>query len=278
MDRGQGLWQGSRVYNAERTGSMAEPTLSALVVAHNEAGQLAACLEPLRFADELVVVLDKCTDASKSIAESFGAVLIEGSWPLEGPRRRAGIEACRGPWILEIDADERVPPDLAAEIRAHIANADPGCYGIPILNHIGGRAVVYGWGAYNGVSEKPILFTKGMKRWGDQRVHPKIGLFGARGRLRARLDHHVDADLSDMIKRFDRYTTAHAIDLLETGDIGTLRANLRRIPTRFWKAWVGRKGYKEGRIGLALALFAALYPIVSHLKAWEIRAREDGRG
>src|ERR1051325_2938201 len=98
------------------------PLLSALVVARNEAAQLAECLTALTFADELVVVLDRCEDASARIARGFTDRIVEGAWEREGPRRNAGIAACRGEWILEIDADERVGPALAAEIRAVIVD------------------------------------------------------------------------------------------------------------------------------------------------------------
>src|SRR3954470_3418373 len=92
--------------------------LSALVVAHDEEAQLAECLERLRFADEIVVVLDRCRDRSREIAAGLPDRLLEGAWEREGPRRMAGIAFCRGDWILEVDADERVTPELAAEIRA----------------------------------------------------------------------------------------------------------------------------------------------------------------
>ncbi|MCK5166769.1 MAG: glycosyltransferase, partial [Rhodospirillaceae bacterium] len=95
-------------------------TLSALVVAHNEESQLKECLHNLQFADEIVVVLDKCTDGSKSIAERYASKLVEGNWEIEGPRRSAGIEACSGDWIFEVDADERVSKELAQEITTKI--------------------------------------------------------------------------------------------------------------------------------------------------------------
>ena len=79
--------------------------LSALVTVHNEEAQLAECLERLRFADEIVVVLDKCTDGSKEIASRFTGRLVEGAWDKEGERRNDGIAACSGVWIVEIDAD-----------------------------------------------------------------------------------------------------------------------------------------------------------------------------
>ena len=79
--------------------------LSAVISVRNEEKQLADCLERLSFADEIVVLLDKCTDGSAAIAERFSDRLIEGDWTIEGERRNAGIDACRGEWIFEIDAE-----------------------------------------------------------------------------------------------------------------------------------------------------------------------------
>lgn len=243
------------------------PRLSALVVARDEEAHLPDCLARLTFADEIVVVLDRCADGSKAVAESFGARVVEGAWPREGPRRHAGIAACRGAWILEIDADERVGDALAREIRATIQAGDADWFQVPIRNHIGGRLVRHGWGAYNGVNSKPILFRRDAKIWGRERVHPRIALRGQGGRLEAGLDHFVDENISAMLARLDRYTTARAADLRESGDIGRLSPNLRRLITRFWKVYVGRRGYREREYGLLLGLFAALYPLLSYLKA-----------
>ncbi|MEL0019354.1 MAG: glycosyltransferase, partial [Rickettsiales bacterium] len=131
------------------------PKLSALVVVHNEEHQLAECLECLSFADELVVVLDKCTDGSDAIAALFTDRLIEGAWDIEGDRRNTGLEACAGDWILEVDADERVTPELAAEIREAIASDSVNYYLVPFDNYVGDTLVRYGWGAAWGVSAAP---------------------------------------------------------------------------------------------------------------------------
>jgi glycosyltransferase involved in cell wall biosynthesis len=247
------------------------PGLSALVVAHDEEAQIADCLAALAFADEIVVVLDRCTDRTGEIAASMGARTLAGSWPLEGPRRNAGIAACRGDWILEVDADERVTASLAQEVRAVIATAPYGYFLIPFDNYVGDRLVRYGWGAAWGVSAAVRLFSTGpngpAKKWGDQRVHPALELRGARGRLDARMIHYVDHDISDMLRRLDRYTSAHAADLRASGDIGTFGHNVRRIFSRFWKCYVARRGYREGHYGFLIALMAGLYPILSYLKA-----------
>ncbi|MFC3227814.1 glycosyltransferase family 2 protein [Marinibaculum pumilum] len=243
------------------------PRLSALVVCHNEERQLADCLGPLAFADEIVVVLDRCTDGSEAIARAAGARCIAGAWPLEGDRRNAGIDACSGDWIVEVDADERMPPDLAAEIRRTIATAAPGYFLLPFDNYVGSRLVRHGWGASWGVMAAPRLFSRGAKRWGRERVHPSLTLQGPKRWLTARMIHHVDRDISDMLRRLDSYTTARAADLRDSGDIGSFGRALRRMPTRFLKCFVGRKGYREGYYGFLIAVMAALYPMLSHLKA-----------
>ncbi len=246
---------------------MTRPRLSALVVAHNEEAQLEDCLETLRFADELVVVLDKCTDGSRAIAERFADRMIEGSWPLQGSRLQIGVEACTGDWILDVDADERVPPELAAEIDTTIQNAAPGYFLIPFDNYIGSRLVRYGWGASFGVSAAVRLYTPGAKQWGDQTGHPEITLHGEKRRLKNPIIHYHDRNISDMILRFDRYTSARARDMRAAGQIGSFASNFRRVFTRFFKCYVQRKGYREGYYGFLIGLFAGLMPLVAHLKA-----------
>ncbi|MBV8089654.1 MAG: glycosyltransferase family 2 protein [Alphaproteobacteria bacterium] len=243
-------------------------SLSAVVVARDEERQLTDCLTTLTFADEIVVVLDRCRDRSREIALGFSGRIVEGAWEREGPRRHAGIDACRGEWILEIDADERVPPELGAEIRRVIAASAASWHLIPVDNYIGTRLVRWGWGASFGRSAHAALYRKGSKQWGDQRVHPAVSLTGRQGvTLASAIVHYVDRDISEMLRRLDRYTSARAADLRESGDIGSYGQNLRRMASRFWKCYVGRRGYREGPWGFLIALCAALYPILSYLKA-----------
>ncbi len=135
--------------------------LSALVVAHNEESRLAACLSHLGFCDEIVVVLDRCTDASRDIAARFTPRLIEGAWEREGPRRHAGIDACQGPWILEVDADEHVTPAMAQEVRTLLKNPTAQRYLVPINNYIGSRLVKQGWGGILWDSQQMVSVSKG---------------------------------------------------------------------------------------------------------------------
>lgn len=249
------------------------PMLSVAMCVHNEAEKLKSCLEKLTFADELVVVLDRCTDDSRAIVESFlpkfaqGGKIIEGAYEREGDRRNLALAETRGDFILEIDADEHVSPELAAEIRAKTENPDGDYFQLPVDNYIAGRLVRYGWGASFGVSAVVRLTRRGVKHWGNQRVHPKVDLAGNKGHILANpLAHYVDTDVSDMIRRLDRYTTWRAQDMKDAGVQETLRHNVARIFGRFYKCYVRRKGYREGAFGFLIALMAGLFPILSYLK------------
>lgn len=244
------------------------PKLSVAMNVHDEEKRLAACLDRLAFADELVIALDRCTDRSKEIASQYTDRLIEGAWPNEGDRRNAAIAACSGDWILEVDADEHVPPALADEIRALIGTTPYDWHEIPVDNFIGRRRVRWGWGASYGKAAYPGLFRKGAKTWGRQRVHPSLAWSGRKGpMLSNRIEHYVDRNISDMIRRLDAYSTARAKDLRDSGDIGSLPNNVRRVASRFFKCYVSRRGYREGGYGFLIAVFAGLYPLLSHLKA-----------
>jgi glycosyltransferase involved in cell wall biosynthesis len=249
------------------------PVLSGLVCAHNEEGRIAECLANLAFCDEVVVVADRCTDRTEAIARQMGARVISGIFPIEGLRKAAGVAACNGQWILEIDADEAVPPALAKEIRTVLESGRDGdWYQVPVDNFIGERLVRHGWGGSFGASSVARLFRKGTKSWKSERVHPGTqfqGLYG--GKLRYAIQHKVDDDIEDMYQRLIRYTTLRGQDLAESGKIKGLWNDGFRGIRRFFKCYLSRKGYREGDLGFLIAVMAGLYPLLSNFRAREIR-------
>ena len=241
--------------------------LSVLIIVHNEEKQLKACLETVKFADEIVVILDKCSDKSKLIAKKYTDKIFEGSWDIEGKRRNYGIKKCNGKWIFEIDADERVPKDLKKEIINVVKKSKNDWHLVDVKNFFGEKIIRFGWGCYIGKSSYVGLFRKKSKIWGMQRVHPKIFLKGKRGKkLEKKLIHFYCKSIYDLFEKLNSYSTARAKDLQDNVNDESFIRNFRRIFSRFWKCYILRKGYKEKEIGLAIAISAGLYPILSYLK------------
>jgi|TARA_A100001388_G_scaffold147218_1_gene109311 glycosyltransferase involved in cell wall biosynthesis len=241
--------------------------LSVLIIVHNEEKQLKACLETVKFADEIVVILDKCSDKSKLIAKKYTDKIYEGSWDIEGKRRNYGIKKCNGKWIFEIDADERVPKDLKKEIINVVKKSKNDWHLVDVKNFFGEKIIRFGWGCYIGKSSYVGLFRKKSKIWGMQRVHPKIFLKGKRGKkLEKKLIHFYCKSIYDLFEKLNSYSTARAKDLQDNVNDESFIRNFRRIFSRFWKCYILRKGYKEKEIGLAIAISAGLYPILSYLK------------
>jgi len=242
--------------------------LSAVLCVHNEERRLGRCLEALGFVDEIVLVLDRCTDRTRAIGEAHGAVMISGVFPLEGPRRAAGAHAASGDWILEIDADEIVGADLAAEVRASLDDPRFAWRKVPVDNYVGDRLIRRGWGGEFGTTLAARLYRRGVKGWGAERVHPGVVFAGAEGpRLKAAIRHQFGETVSDVLRRLDRYTDLKAQDLREHGGKTGVADNAWRGLRRFWKCYVKRGGWREGGWGLLISMMAGLYPLLSALRA-----------
>jgi hypothetical protein len=149
-----------------------------------------------------------------------------------------------------VDADERVSDGLAAEIRQTVRTSDADRHLILFNNYVGARLIKHGWGCSFGVGAKMKLFRNGTKAYHRQRTHPRIAFSGRHGpTLRHGLDHFVDDNISDMIRRLDRYTTERAKDLRESRQPETLRHNVRRILSRFLNAM--SFGRVTGKVNMA---------------------------
>lgn len=244
--------------------------ISAVIVAHNEEKKIEDCLRSLDFADEIVVVLDKCTDSTKEIVLKYTNKIVEGSWKIEGARRNVSLDAASHEWILEIDADERISSELKAEILAQ-KNSQPCGFYVPIANYIGKRYVQFGWLRTLCVLERESLTYRGLKRYDeDKEVHPTYRLNGKIQSLQNPIIHLVDDNIADLLARFNRYTNWKANDMIAKNKVrGGFFGSILDFKMRFFKSYVVKKGYKEGLLGVLIAMLCGLYPLVSYLKAKE---------
>jgi glycosyltransferase involved in cell wall biosynthesis len=246
--------------------------LSALVCAQNDEARLADCLRRLDFCDEIVVVADRCIDRTAEIARQFGARVIDGIFPLESQRKAAGVAACLGEWVLEIEPDEHVDAKLAYEIRAAIHGRPGGdWFDVPLANHVGETLVRRGWGAGLGEVMAPRLFRRSMKRWKAARVAPDVVLEGRyAGAIETPISRWADADVGQLMGRLNRQTALRALDLADAEAGGKLMRDVARGLRQFWTCYVWRQGVREGELGLAISLMAGLDAVLCGVRAREI--------
>lgn len=249
--------------------------ISAVIVAHNEEKKIGDCLASLNFVDEIVVVLDKCTDKTKEIVQKFTDKIIEGSWEIEGARRNVAVSAANCEWILELDADERISVELKDEILASLALANQqqvSGFIIAMNNYVGKRLVKYGWLRTMCSDQRLMLTKKGYKKFDeDKMLHPTYKFEGKSLKLNNKIIHLVDDNISDLIARFNRYTSWRARDLAAQKKPmpNFLKLTLSSM-ARFDKSFFFKRGYKEGWLGFFIALLCGFYPLISHIKAKEM--------
>jgi glycosyltransferase involved in cell wall biosynthesis len=246
--------------------------LSALVCAHNEEARLADCLRRLDFCDEIVVVADRCTDRTQEIARQFGARVIDGIFPLESQAKAAGVAACLGEWVLEVETDEIVEAALAYEVRAAIHGRPSGdWFDVPLDNYVGETLIRRGWGGAFGAAIAPRLYRRSTKRWQARRVQPAAILEGRyAGELETPICRNADPDVGQMIARLNRQTELRAQDIADSGRAGGIAGSLARGVGQFWTSYIWRQGLFEGEIGFLRAMIDGLDPVLSNLRAREI--------
>ncbi len=262
--------------------------LSVFIIAKDEADRIGDTIRAVRdLTDDLVVVDSGSTDGTQSIAEALGARVIFNPWPGYGPQKRFAEEQCRYDWLLNVDADEVVPPPLAAEIRALFSTSEPPrpAYKLGIAEIFPGEEKPHPW-AY---TLWPVrLYRKDKGRYSPSLVHDRVDLApGVKpGRLKTVIHHYSVRSLGDQLDKLNRYSDQQARDLELRGiEIPTWRIFFE-LPANFLKAYIGRRHFVRGVYGF---LTAMNYAISRHLrvakhyerrklaKAGEGRAAAPGR-
>jgi len=239
--------------------SPARPSLSAAVIARDEAAHLGACLATLGFADEVLVLVDAATrDATREIARAAGARVEERIFDTFAAQRDAALRLARGEWVLFVDADERVPPALRDEVLARIAQPD-GRRGfwIPRHNVLLGRVVRHaGW--YPDYQLR--LLERTAAHFDPRRVVHEVALLdGPAGHLEAAFVHYNYASLSEFVRKQERYSHLEARRWRLTYGAPRRRALLGQPAREFWRRYITLEGYREGPLGLLLSLLLAFY-------------------
>lgn len=240
--------------------------LSVIVITRNEEDRLADCLESVRWAREIIVVDDHSTDRTVEIARRFTDRIVQRKMEIEGVHRNFAYELATQEWILSLDADERVTPELRDEIASLLATAPSlNGYTIPRRNYLGTRWLRYG-GFYP--SAQLRLFRKGHFHYEEAEVHPRAFLDTLTGHLTHDLIHYSYRDLHDFVAKLNRQTTLETRKWLRDGRPMSARKGLWRALDRFWRTYRGKEGYRDGTLGFILAVLAGMYQFLSFAKFW----------
>jgi len=246
---------------------MPEPRLSVLVVARNEEDNLSACLEAVRFADERIVIVDASSiDGTLEIARRLADVTSVRVFDNFTNQRNAALALASGVWVLSVDADERVTPELAREIRGWLSDFKTGTVGfrVPIKSEILGRP----FGFSGTQHDLPLrLFRRDRGRW-QGLVHETVAIEGPIGRMEHALEHRSLPCMRAFLRKIDQYTTLEASDLHRSGcRFRTFDLAVRPCWT-FLKLYFGKQGFRDGLEGL---MFCALSGVSVAVRTWKLR-------
>lgn len=249
--------------------------LSVIVITRNEGRNIGECLKSVEWADQIVVVDSGSTDRTVELARQFTPHVFQHSWLGYGEAKNFALDHCTCDWVLWLDADERVTPELAEEICSIITRRGKQAgYEVARRAYFIGKWIRHcGW--YPGYVTR--LFRRTGAHFSTARVHEGLLINGSIGRLQHDLLHFTDKNLFHYFKKFNRYTSLAAEDLAESERPFSLWDLLVRPAFLFFKMYFLRRGFLDGMHGFVLSLLSAAYVFVKYAKTWELTVHRRRR-
>jgi glycosyltransferase involved in cell wall biosynthesis len=244
-----------------------QPLLSVILIAKNEALNIKACLDSVRFADEIIVVENGSTDDTVELARAAGATVIEtDDWPGFGPQKSRALAAANGQWILSIDADERITPELAKEILQTIHDPNAAdAYDISRCSWYCGRFIKHSGWTPDYVTR---LFKRGKAQFTDHLVHERLIASGTIKQLKNVMLHYSYRNFSQVLQKVDNYSTLNAKQSYAKGKRAGIGTALLHGFWAFFRTYFIKLGILDGAHGIALAISNAETSYYRYLKLW----------
>lgn len=232
----------------------ARAPITVFVITLNEERHIRECLESVAWADHRLVVDSHSTDRTCEIAQEMGATVVRRTWDGINAQRQAGLEHCATDWVLTIDADERVTPELRDEILKVLERPERDAYEIPRRTWHFGRWILHcGW--YPDL--KLRLFRKSRGRFAGTDPHDRFVPITAAGRLRSDLLHFSYRDFAHQIRTINAFSDTASAKLAAEGKSFSLLALLVKPPWKFVEVWILKQGFLDGLAGFAIAVASA---------------------
>lgn len=242
--------------------------VSVVIIAKNEAGRIEDCLKSVSWADEIVVVDSGSTDETCAIARRHTDKVFTVTWRGFGPQKQAAVDLAAHDWILNVDCDERVTPELAEEIQQLLASATPaGAYTIPRRTFLGAKEIRHcGWYPDRTVR----LFDRTRARFSDSLVHEYVVTTSAVGECRGHLMHYSFSGLAPLLVKLNFYSDLSARQMHERGRHASVLDLTLRPAFAFLKVYIVRAGFLDGVEGLTVAVTNAMLTFSKYAKLREL--------
>lgn len=249
---------------------------SVCVIACNEEKNLPRCLASVAFFEDRVVVVDaRSTDATERLARESGARVVIHPYAGNVEQKNVALDLAKHDWVLSLDADEALLPELAAEVRAVLLEDGRGADGF-VANRVTfhlGRWIRHGdffpdW--------QLRLFRRSRGRWQGVNPHGRVGLTGRVDRLPGEMAHWSYRDLADQVERIQEFSRVQAASLRASGRRARAADLWLRPPARFLRAYVLKQGFRDGIPGFVIAFATAFHVFLKYAKLWELERGSGG--
>lgn len=243
--------------------------LSVAIITKNEEENLRPCLQSVAFAGQIVVVDSGSTDATLAIAAEFGCEIYKEAWLGFGPQKQLAIDKCREPWVLVLDADERIPQETAEVLRTVITDSGikEAGFSFPRKNYFQGRWIRHaGWWPDRIIR----LFRKESGRMTTAAVHEAVEVRGLVGDLDVPLEHFTESSLSKVLQKIDKYSTLGAEEAFKEGRRSSTGGAFLRSFFTFFQDYFLRGGIMDGMPGLTLAVTDSVNKFFKYAKLSEL--------
>ncbi|MGO9244473.1 MAG: glycosyltransferase family 2 protein [Verrucomicrobiia bacterium] len=242
--------------------------LTVIIPCGNEEGVIEGCLASVRFADEIMVVDSFSTDGTLAIARKYTDRILQHEYVNSAAQKNWAIPQARHEWVLIVDSDERVTPELAAEIQGILERPQYDGYWIRRRNFMGGKQIRHGTWRTDKVLR---LFRRDLGRYESKHVHAEIQLDGQVGWCRGKLEHHGFRNLSQYLSKVDRYSTWGALNARDRGLRGTGWRVAGHSIGGFLKSYIFKCGFLDGTEGLTIAFMEGYSAFLKYGKLYELR-------
>ena len=251
------------------------PRLSVTIITLNEADHIAAAIDSASCADEVIVVDSGSTDGTVEIARSKGALVSTREWTGYVDQKNHAAVLAANDWIFSLDADERITPALASELRSILASEPPmrGYRGPRVAFHLGRWIRTTDF--YPDYQTR--LYDRRAARWRGRYVHESVDVDGGVGHLKSELEHYSFRDLRDQLDRINHYSTLAARQMFEAGRRTGPLEIAAHPPAAFLRNYVLRRGVLDGTVGLTISLLNSYAVFLKFAKLWELQNTPNSR-